>query len=126
VVDRQVAALVAAVLAGPAIACEHRAARDLAPVRVARDAHVGEQTDHHGPVEGQALRVERPVAPLEDLGAVLEDQDGGAADRADVDRLVRRVQHEHPANRRGALLRPAGPGQRDDRAWFYVTRLGRE
>ena len=46
VVDREVAALVAAVLAGPAVAGEHGAAGDLAPVRVARDAHVGEQPDH--------------------------------------------------------------------------------
>ena len=46
VVDGQRAALVAAVLAGPAVAREDRAAGDLAPVRVARDAHVGDQPDH--------------------------------------------------------------------------------
>ena len=49
VVDGQVAALVAAVLAGPAVAGEHRAAGDLAPVGVARDPHVGQQPDHDRP-----------------------------------------------------------------------------
>jgi hypothetical protein len=36
------------------------------------------------------------------------------------------VEDQHPAGRCGALRRPAGPGQREGRAWFYVTRLGRE
>ena len=69
--------------------------------------------------------MERPVALLEDLGAVLQDQDRGAPHGADVDRLIGRVEDQYPAGGRGALRRPAGPGQREDRAWFYVTRLGR-
>ena len=71
VVDGQVAALVAAVLAGPAVAGEHGAAGDLAPVGVARDPHVGRQPDDDGPRHGQRLGVQRPLAVLEDLGASL-------------------------------------------------------
>jgi hypothetical protein len=58
---------------------------------------------------------------LEDLGAVLEDEDGGAADGADVDRLEGGIEYEDPARRPTALLRPAGARQRAHRAWFGVT-----
>src|SRR5215210_3924714 len=47
VVHGQAAALVPAVLAGPAVTSEHGAARDLAPVRVTRDLHVGHEADYH-------------------------------------------------------------------------------
>jgi hypothetical protein len=48
--------------------------------------------------------VQLPLGVLEDLGLLLEQQDDGAAHGADVDRLIRRVQDEHPAN-----LTPAPP-----------------
>ncbi len=91
------AGLAPAVLAGPGVAGEHRLAGDLAPVHVARDAHVANQPDHAGPVEREPLRVQRPLAALEDLRTLLQHQHGGAPDVADVDRLVARVQHQDPA-----------------------------
>ena len=98
VVDGEVAALVAAVLAGPAVAREHRAAGDLAAVGVARDAHVGEQPDDDRAAAGSRLSAcSAQLAVLEHLGALLEYQDGGAAHGADVDRLERGVQDKYSA-----------------------------
>ena len=56
------ARLAAAVLAGVGVAGEHRLAGDLAPVDVARDAHVADQPDHAGPVELEPLGVQRALA----------------------------------------------------------------
>ena len=98
VVDRQARAR-AAVLALPAVAGEHRAAGDLALVRVARDPHVGDEADDdrlgHRPVDP----VQVVLADLHHLGLGLQEQHRGAAHRADVDRLVRRVEDEHAATR---------------------------
>ena len=47
--------------------------------------------------------------------AQTEQQDDRSSDRADVDRLIRRVQHEHPANLTSASLvlwRRRGPDWR--------------
>ena len=60
--------------------------------------------------------MKRPLAVLEHLGAVLQDQHGGAADRADVDRLEGSIEDQHPAGRATALLRPTGARQRAHRA----------
>ena len=64
VVDGEGAALVAAVLAGPAVAREDRAAGDLAAVRVARDAHVGESriTTGRGSVRLSAWSAQSPCS----------------------------------------------------------------
>ena len=96
VVDGQPGRLVAAVLAGVGVAREHRLAGDLAPVDVARDAHVADQPDHARPVELEPLGVQRALAVLEQLGARLEHQDGRAPHRADVDRLVAGVEDQDP------------------------------
>ena len=45
-----------------------------------------------------------PLGVLDDLCLVLEQQDHGAPDRADVDRFVGRVEHKHPSNLRPAPL----------------------
>src|SRR4029079_6115174 len=70
-------------------------ARDLPSVGVPRNADVGDQPDHHRAGYREALGVKRPLALLDDLGAILQHQHGCAAHRAHVDRLVRSVQHEH-------------------------------
>src|ERR1700733_12530610 len=103
VIDGQVRAR-PAVLAGPVVAGEHGAARDLAPVRVARDPHVADEPDHHRTDHRRARGVEFPLGPLDHLGLVLEEQNHCASDGADVDRLVCGVQHEHPANLMSASL----------------------
>ena len=89
----------AAVQALPAIAGEHRAAGDLALVRVARDPHVGHEPDHHRLRHRPARPVQVVRPDLDDLGLLLEQEHGGAPDRADVDRLVRRVEHQHTTTR---------------------------
>ena len=86
----------AAVLAGPAVARQHRLAGDPAAVDVARDAHEADQPDHLGPVEAHRLGAQDVVAALEHLGLLLQDQHQGAADGADVERLVARVEDQHP------------------------------
>src|SRR5215213_3530712 len=96
VVDRQLAAG-AAVLAGPVVAGEDRAAGDLAAVRVAGDAHVADEPDHDRPRNGAAARMQHELAVLEHLGLLLQEQHDRPSDGADVDRLERRVQYEHPA-----------------------------
>jgi len=97
----------AAVLAGPAVAGEHGASRDLAPVRVARHVDVADQADHDRARERRALGVQLPHASLEQLGLLLEQQHDGAAHRAHVDRLIRGVQNEHPtAHRRSGRRCP--------------------
>ena len=62
VVDREVRAR-AAVLARPAVAGEDRAARDLAPVRVARHVDVGHEPDDHRAGQARVLRAQRPGRP---------------------------------------------------------------
>ena len=94
VVDRERGAR-AAVLALPAVAREDRAAGDLAPVRVARDAHVGDEPDHDRPRERAGAQCRSPAPVLEHLGLRLEQQDRGAPDRAHVDRLERGVEDQH-------------------------------
>ena len=87
VVDRQVRAR-AAVLAGPAVAREDRAAGDLAPVRVARDLDVGDEADHDRAGERRVARSAAPSAPRSTSSAFsLSSSTDGAAHRADVDRL---------------------------------------
>src|SRR5581483_662724 len=87
-----------AVLAGPVVAGEHSAAGDLAPVRVARHAHVADQADHHRPADRRVSRVQLPFGVLDHLGLLLEEQHDGAPNGAYVDRFVRCVQYEHPPN----------------------------
>ena len=60
-------------------------------------ADVADQADHAGALEDEPLGVERPLAALEDLGALLEHENRGAPNVADVDRLVARVEDQHPA-----------------------------
>ena len=81
-VDREVAALLTAVLAGPTIAGEDRAARDLPAVCVTGDAHVGDEADDHRPRHRDALRVEVPLGLLEDLRPLLEHEHRRAPDPA--------------------------------------------
>ena len=87
----------AAVLAHPAVACEHRAARDLAAVRVVRNAHVRHEPDHDRPRERHVLGAQLPFGVLDQLRLLLQEQHRCAPYRGDVDRLVRRVEDEHPA-----------------------------
>jgi hypothetical protein len=75
-------------------------------VDVARDAYVADEPDHAGPLELESLRVKDAVALLDHLGALLEDEYGGAAHRADVDRLVARVQNKDPSTGPVGLMRP--------------------
>ena len=88
-------ALAAAVLAGPRVASQDCPSRDLPTVDVARDAYVADQADHAWPVKDEALRVERTLAALQDLCPLLQHQDGGPTNVADVDRLVAGVEDEH-------------------------------
>ena len=91
---------------------------------VARDAHVVQKPNHDWTGKAEALGVKRPLAVLEDLGAVLEEQHRRAADGADVDRLEGCIENKDPAGRTTALLRPTGARQRAQRAWFGVTCPG--
>ena len=109
VVDRQ-ARTGAAVLARPAVAREHRAARDLAAVRVARDVDVADEPDHDRARQRRVLGAQLEARALDELGLLLEQQHGGAANRADVDRLVGRVEDEHPPRLTSA--RPVLAGRR--------------
>ena len=102
-VDGQVGAR-AAVLAGPVVAGEHGAAGDLAPMRVAGHADVADQADDDRARDARALRAQEPVGVLDHLGLLLEQEDDRAADGADVDRLIRGVQNEHPATAKPAPL----------------------
>src|SRR3954454_12354783 len=97
VVDREASRLAPAVLARPGVASEHRLTGDLAPVHVARDAHVADEPDHAGSLKREAFRVKRSLAALEDLRALLQHQHGGPSDVADVDRLIACVQDQDPA-----------------------------
>ena len=96
-VHGQVAALAAAVLAGPAVPGEHCTPGDLAAMRIAGDLHVGHEADHDRPRHGEALGVQAPVRVLEDLRSFLQHEHSRSPHRADVDRLEGRVQDEHPA-----------------------------
>src|SRR3954465_5525829 len=89
----------AAVLARPAVAGEHGTARDLPLVRVARDLHVGDQSDDHGLGERAVGPVQRLAADLDHLGLLLQEQDRGAPHGAHVDGLIRRVEHQHTTTR---------------------------
>lgn len=71
------------------------ASGDLAPVRVARDAHGGDQADDDGPRDRPGRPVHLRAGVLEDLRLLLEQQHRGTTHRADVDRLVRRVEDQH-------------------------------
>src|SRR5436305_3485729 len=122
VVDGEVASLASAVLAGPAVAGEDRAAGDLATVRVTRNAHVGDEPDDHGSGHREALGVERPLGVLDDLGALLQYEHGGPANRAHVDRLVRGVEHQHPAQCSPTLLWPDAR-QRGHGSWLFASLL---
>src|SRR4029077_19377018 len=93
-----------AVLAGPAVAREHPGPGDLGPVGVARGPHTADQPDHDRWRDGGALRVQLPAPSLQQLGLVLQQQHHRPTHRADVDRLISRVQDEHPAT-----VRPAPP-----------------
>ena len=66
-----------------------------------------DQADHLRAVEPHRLRAEDIVAMLENLGLLLQDQDQGASHRADVERLVARVEDQHSPARQ-----PAGGGYR--------------
>ena len=94
VVDGEAGFARAAVLAGPGVAGEHGAAGDLAAVRLAGDPHVADQADHVGALHRHVLGVDRALAALQQLGLLLEEQHSGASQRADVDRLIRRVEYE--------------------------------
>ena len=50
-----------------------------------------------------------PLAALEHLGLLLQHQDRRPPDRADVDRLIGRVEDEHPGARPEPLPRPSRP-----------------
>src|SRR4051794_26039519 len=107
-----------AVLAGPAVAGEDGAAGDLAAVDVPRYADVLAQADDGRPGHRHALGMQLAVGALDDLRLGLEQQDDGAANGADVDRFVRRVQDEHTATLRSAppvLVERRGPHW----AWWY-------
>ena len=65
VVDGQPGLSLAAVLARPRVAGEHRLAGDLAPVDVARDPNVGDQPDHDRALEREALGAQAALAVLE-------------------------------------------------------------
>src|SRR5215211_5590757 len=97
VVHREAVRLAPAVLAGPCVAGEHCLASDLAAMAVAWDPDVAHEADHAGPIEGEALGVKRPLTALDDLRAGLQHEDGRPPHVADIDRLVARIQDEHPA-----------------------------
>src|SRR5450432_4269157 len=85
---------------------------------VAGDPHVADQADHHQARHRGGRRVKLPFAPLDHLRLVLEQEDHRAPDRADVDRLIRRVQDEHPANLTPApLVLPTRRGP-EWRRWY--------
>ena len=97
VVDGEPGRLVAAVLAGVGVAGEHRLAGDLAPVDVARDAHVADQPDHARAGRASSRSECSAPSPFSSTSARrLQHQHRRAADRADVDRLVARVEDEDP------------------------------
>ena len=93
VVERQPPGGGAAVDAAPAVTGEERAPRDL-PLDRPRDADVLDEPDHVRP----GVRVGRGAQglgqALEDLGLALPDEHVRAPNRADVQRLVTRVQDE--------------------------------
>ena len=85
-VERQVARLLAAVLAGEAIA-EKDVAAGQATLR-ARSANEVDKPDDGGDFEEQRGAVEITAAVLDDLGFTAIDQNESAPDVADVQRLV--------------------------------------
>ncbi len=93
----------AAVLAVVAVAGEHGAARDLARL-VARHAHEVDEPDHQrvGVVDRGAAQLAGRA--LQHLGLVLQHEHDRALQRADVDGLVGRVEHQD-------LLRPSGSSE---------------
>src|SRR6188472_912818 len=95
VVDGEAGFARAAVLTGPGVAGEDRAAGDLPPVRFAGDAHVADQADHVGALHRHVLGVDRTLAPLQQLGLFLQQEHSGPSQRAYVDRLIRCVEYEH-------------------------------
>ena len=119
----------AAVLARPAVAGEHGAARDLPLVRVARDLHVGDEPDHDRLGERAVGPVQRLAADLDHLGLLLQEQDRGAPHGAHVDGLVRRVEHQHTTTRPTAsavgtrsVPRVVSGRHRPQWAWWYSCR----
>ena len=112
VVDGEAGFARAAVLAGPGVAGEDGAAGDLATVGLAGDPHVADQADHVGALHRHLLGVEGALAALQQLGLFLQEQDSGPSQRADVDRLIRRIEYEDACHlARGILRRRARSNQ---------------
>ncbi len=61
-------------------------------------AHVAEQADHVRPFERHELGVDRPLAPLQQLGLFLQQKHSSSPQRAHVDRLISRVEHKNPCH----------------------------
>src|SRR3954447_18450618 len=99
VVDGEPGLARAAVLAGPGVAGEHRPPGDLAAVCLARDPHVADEADHVGTLDRHPLRVQGALAALQEFGLLLEKQDSGSPQRADVDRLIRCIEYEYSWHR---------------------------
>ena len=92
-VERESAAA-AAVDAPPAVAGEERSSGNL-PLHRPRHPDVVDEADHMRSLEGRGGRMERQVVLLQDFGLALEHEDVCAPNRADVQRLVARVQDEN-------------------------------
>jgi hypothetical protein len=93
-------------------------------MHVSRDADVSDQADDAGTVEREALGMERPLAALENLGALLEHENRGATNVADVDRLVARVEDENPTTDgyvRAAAVEPVAVGRG---TWPFAVGAG--
>ena len=101
VVDGEPGLLRAAVLAGPGVPREDRPAGDFSAVGLARDPHVADEADHVGPLDRHVLGVKRALLLLEQLGLFLQQQHGGAPQRADVDRLIGRIEDQDPCHGAG-------------------------
>ncbi len=98
VVERQPAAGRAAVDAAPAVTREERAARDLA-LDDPRNADVVEEPDHVWPRELRRGRAKWSPELFDDLRLPLEHEHVRTSQRADVERLVTRVQDENLLHR---------------------------
>src|SRR5207342_2959274 len=84
----------AAVDAFPAVPREQRAPGDL-PLNRARHAHVVDEPDHVRPDEARFGGTERLVEALDDLRLAFVDEHVRPPHRANVERLVTRVQDEN-------------------------------
>ncbi len=130
-VDGQPGLAGAAVLTGPSIAGQYRPPSDLAPVRLSWNPYVIDQPNHVGRLHGHPLRMQRPALPLQQLRFLLKEQHSGPSQRANVDRLIRRIENQDTchgargfyAARSGTLNQPGkNPRPERSRPWCEARR----